>query len=212
MNEDYWENFYRSHKRSRHSSFADFVATRISGQASLFEFGCGDGRDAAWFSRALGWNVIASDRVVGGWESAEPKKASDDSPGTLAFFILDLSDFDEIAECIRGLFRPTGTATNVFYSRFVLHSISSEEESNLLAAVAAYGPKRHKVCFEYRSLDDVSTPKTFGSHDRRYIDHAGLLDRLTQMGYEIEFEVMGRGLAVFGDEDPHVGRVIAARA
>ena len=74
-----------------------------------------------------------------------------------------------------------------------------------------YGPSEHRLCFEYRTTDDSSLPKTFEGHDRRYIDHTDLVGRLRGLGYVIEIETASQGLAVYGEEDPFAGRVIARR-
>ena len=210
MNEDYWEAFYLSQRISGHSSFAEFVAATIDEEASMLEFGCGDGRDAFWLSEACGWEVSATDRVAEGWVTSYGSAMSTPRKGSLQFSTLDLAQFDQVDEVVRS-FTLTGAekGTAVFYSRFVLHSISAEEEQCLLNAIRSHGPLEHLVCFEYRTIEDASTPKVFNNHDRRYIDHNAFLSHLRSLGYSIEFETMGQGLAPYKSEDPFVGRVIA---
>ena len=210
MNENYWEAFYSSHKISGHSLFAEFSAAKIEGEASMLEFGCGDGRDAFWLSGTCGWRVSATDRVAEGWRASHGYAMSPTKKGSLRFSTVDLAQLAQVQEAVKSFSLTEGAKEKaVFYSRFVLHSITPEEERNLLHAIRTHGPTGHHICFEYRTVEDASTPKVFDGHERRYIHHTAFLDHLRSTGYSVEFETMGQGMAPYKGEDPFVGRVIA---
>ena len=74
-------------------------------------------------------------------------------------------------------------------------------------------------CIECRSINDplartgdvLSPDERIAGHYRRFIVLPELLEKLQQQGFQILEQVESNGLAVFGDEDPVVIRVLAAR-
>ena len=52
MDENYWENYYKSHRNpTASSSFAIFCTKYIQNSKTLVELGCGNGRDSVFLSR-----------------------------------------------------------------------------------------------------------------------------------------------------------------
>lgn len=212
MNENYWQTFYESHQISFPSRFAKTVARFFEGEVSAIEFGCGTGRDAVWLSEKRGWRVAATDRVSEGWKASELAGVPRFESRLLEFATLDLAQKSDVINTVRRFGERVGeTEKAVFYSRFLLHSISSEEERILLSAIHSYRLPDSYICFEYRTMEDEPLQKTYTSHQRRYIDHDNLLVRLASMDYTILFHAKGQGLAPYKKEDPFVGRVIARR-
>lgn len=91
----------------------------------------------------------------------------------------------------------------IFYSRFFLHSISDIEILDFINMI----PKKSWFVAEYRVIGDK--PVVYKGHKRNFIDQNWLLTVLIQKGYEIRFSQVSRDLAVYKNENPLIGRVIA---
>jgi len=50
MLNNYWTQFYKTHRRQKESSFARLVEETISTGSVLVDLGCGDGRDTVFFT------------------------------------------------------------------------------------------------------------------------------------------------------------------
>ena len=94
----------------------------------------------------------------------------------------------------------------------------AEEECAIAAAHELLLPGG-MFCIECRSINDplarkgdvLSPDERVAGHYRRFIVLAELLDRLRAQDFEIAEQQESSGLAVFGDEDPVVIRVLALK-
>jgi hypothetical protein len=76
------------------------------------------------------------------------------------------------------------------------------------------------LMIECRSINDplalvgeaISPTERIHGHYRRFIVMADLLQTITDAGFHIKSAVESKGLAVFGNEDPVVIRVIALKS
>ena len=91
----------------------------------------------------------------------------------------------------------------VVYSRFFLHCLSQEQILEIIENTSNY------FVAETRIVGDV--PVLYTDHPRFFVDFEWLKKALQDKGFMLLYEDSGRGLAVLGEEDPLVGRVIAKK-
>lgn len=91
----------------------------------------------------------------------------------------------------------------IFYSRFFLHSITDIEILDFINMI----PKKSWFVAEYRVIGDK--PVIYKNHKRNFIDQDWLLTCLVNREYEIRFSQVRRDLAIYKNENPLIGRVIA---
>jgi bifunctional enzyme CysN/CysC len=203
--EEHWKAFYtRATVASNPSPFAESVAEGLEGGRSILEIGCGNGRDASFFSRQ-GHAVTALDR-----SAAAIEKCREDYADLAIDFLA--GDMTEHADVLRDGF-------DLVYSRFVLHAMPLQEEiGTLQAAFSALRPGG-EILIECRSINDplarqgevIGPTERIHGHYRRFIIMEDLQARLETAGFEVLSAIEGNGLAVFGDDDPVVIRVRARK-
>ena len=203
----YWDTVYRQTTGVQDpSAFALYVGRTLQkGKMQLLDVGCGNGRDAAYFSR-LGhdvWAIDASRSAIDLCRQLHPHSPTKFQHGT--------------AETLAA--ERTAPGFDIVYCRFVLHAMTMKEEAAF--CLAGYGLlKEHgRLAIECRSVNDPMirlgevlspTERIFG-HYRRFVVMDELLERLKSIGFTIEERTESNGLAVFKDEDPVVNRIIARR-
>jgi tellurite methyltransferase len=208
MDKIYWENFYKKSgfdsNINNQSTFASFCLKKYLNGKNLriVELGSGNGRDAIFFTEN-GNDVIAVEQadsgigVIRGKENREIKlKLVTDN-----FLTHDYS-----------LYKPV----NVFYSRFTLHAITSEEEDIMLRAVSDNLTENGLLCIEARTINDplygqgekvdVNTFKT--DHCRRFIDTKEFLDKILKMKFSLLYFNEGNNMSIYKDDNPVLMRII----
>ena len=201
----YWDSYYRQHTGVLEPSpFAEVSrdVLRTKGATTLIEVGCGNGRDAVFFANS-GFEVTALDT----------------SPAAIDFC---RSSHGRVAEFRVGALSTHAAArasSDAVYSRFVLHAMTLDEEIDFLKAATAVVRPGGNLLIECRSIQDplarkgkiVSPTERIHGHYRRFIVLDEIIQRVTAAGFEIESAIEDNGLAVFGDEDPTVIRLIATK-
>lgn len=91
---------------------------------------------------------------------------------------------------------------DTYYARFFFHSVPEEVEDAVLDQVEGL------LLAECRAVGDDSFTD---DHYRRLIEPNVFLSKLIDGGFVIKYFELGHGLAVYGDEDPLVFRVVAER-
>ena len=177
MDDQYWQNFYKTFQVNKPSDFAVFAAKYLKLDDKVLELGCGNGRDAYYLSRHC-------ESVVG----IDANNKPDD--------VLNVSFQQSLVEKV-----DIGVA-DVVYARFFLHSVPQEVEEIILKRCAGM------LLAEFRSDRGVSPSN---DHYRRLINFHKFLNRLYDNGFQVVFATETNGLAVFGDEDPIVIRVVATK-
>lgn len=208
---DYWNSFYAGKNLSflalpsQFATFAlgeiltgDWGGDRIDG---VIEFGCGNGRDSHFFS-SYGLEVLAIDASVEAIEICQARnqyvnasflsrRATESGPDIEAFLV--------------------GKKKIAVYARFFMHAINDEDQQEFLRILGRNLPEGCPLFFEYRTLADAEQEKIFGDHYRRYLDHEKTLLSIEDAGFSVIYEVEGRGLAKYKDEDAKVGRCLAVK-
>ena len=113
---NYWEDYYKNHQDpGEESPFARFVVPFLNDSSSLYELGCGNGRDSIFFEK-FGVNIVAFDQCKNEVAYLNEQYKT----GSLSF---EEADFTNIGE--RSL-------VDHVYSRFTLHSVNEEQEMRTL--------------------------------------------------------------------------------
>lgn len=100
----------------------------------------------------------------------------------------------------------------LLYNRFFLHSIDEKQERHFLGSLQKNMISGDMLYMEFRSDLDETLPKTYGKdHYRRYVKTDNLLISLSNLGFEIKYQVTGQGMAIYRGEDPFVSRIVAMR-
>ena len=201
---DYWNKYWAEHSVPfAPSLFAKFVLQHLPPQAMLCELGCGNGRDAVYFSMN-NICVDAYDLACNEIEYLQKKYASTN----LQFFVGDFSKLFSVEE-----------KYNAIYSRFTIHSVTEEQEDAVLAWAYTALKKGGCVFFESRSIKDpllqtgekLSSNENFTDHYRRYMDAEKFQKKLLKLGFDIVYREESDLFAPYGDEKPMIVRIIAKK-
>jgi adenylylsulfate kinase-like enzyme len=199
----HWSDYYSSGSApAKPSPFAESVNGSIARGSKLIEIGCGNGRDSFFFARE-GHKVKALDPS----ESAIEACRAADAGGAISYYQGTLPG---IAETLPNDF-------DVAYSRFVIHAMPLVEEVRTLEAVAGVLSKGGRFYVECRSINDpmaregevISPTERIHGHYRRFIIKEELEERLETVGFKVIESIESKGLAVHGDDDPMIIRVVA---
>ena len=203
----HWDEYYKKDKAPLFPSpFAEYVANKLSTKQDILEIGCGNGRDSKYFS-SKGHHVTGLDRSRAAIELCKNLYSSDEP---VEFFYGTITD---IAKTNKKKF-------DLIYSRFVIHTMSLDEEMKTLKISYNLLKKRGNFFIECRSVNDplsnkgqiLSRTERVEGHYRRFIILDEFIQRLVQVGFEVIETTESNGLALFGEEDPMVIRVKAIKA
>ena len=106
------------------------------------------------------------------------------------------------------------------YSRFTIHSINRNQEQVLLGNLYRGLRPGGKLFIEVRGINDPLFGKGklvehnayfYDNHYRRFIVLDELVDSLEQRGFRVEYAQERTGFAPYGNDDPPVIRVVAAK-
>jgi bifunctional enzyme CysN/CysC len=201
----HWKNYYSKDIAPVHpSSFAEHVINQLDSGRDILEIGCGNGRDAAYFSSNEHY-VDAIDRSEAAIELCKQKYSNTN----LNYNAGEISQLDEICN----------KKYDVVYSRFVIHAMPVQEELILLQKVFQILNEGGLIFIECRSINDplsrkgevISPTERIHGHYRRFIIPEELHDRLTNNGYEIISMSETSGLSVHDEDDPVLIRVKASK-
>lgn len=204
-NRTYWDQYYKNQICTTDPSpFARYVATLVNPGKQLVELGCGNGRDALFFA-AQGLEVLALDMspvAIEGLQRLHVPHAE--------FQCGDFVNSD--------IHQPS--SHDYVYSRFTLHAINFNQEQVLLQRVFSGLKPGGKLFIEVRSNHDPLYGKGrqvernayfYDNHYRRFLVLEELVGSLEKYGFQVEYAQEGQGFAPYGNDDPPVIRVVAAK-
>ena len=203
----YWNKFYEDgNKTIFPSQFAVMLASTVSSEFDIVDLGCGNGRDTFFFSQ-LGYRVVGIDQS----EVAIRSNLSRSLGGrqdNVRFVQANFSDREkiELAANINGI-----KSKKIYYCRFVLHSITDDEEDKLFSTLVELIKPEDKFYAEFRTEKDRNKEKIFGSHFRRFLNGEAFLQRCSDRGLVPDYFIEGVGMATFRSEDPVVARVVLVK-
>lgn len=201
---EYWDLYYAERKVPETPSlFAQWILPQMKKQKNVLDLGCGNGRDSIFFYHN-GMNVTAIDASPQVIESLKNKIKQNN-----IYFICD--DFVCSSMIFAGQY-------DYCYSRFSLHAINEKQELEVIKNVFKVLKNGGKFYIETRSVADEIYGKGvkvgedsyyYNGHFRRFIRKECLLERLKEVGFEIEYEKESKGFAPWEGADPFVIRIIA---
>ena len=204
-NTDYWNQYYQNKVCSTQPSpFAQYVSTLVEPGKTLVDLGCGNGRDAIYFA-GLGLEVVAIDLSPTAIQMLQEQQV----PNTRFL----CGDF---------IHHPAHTPRcyDYAYSRFTIHAINPKQEALLLQTMYQCLKPGGKFFIEVRSVHDPLYGKGqpvernaffYDNHYRRFIVLAELTHALETYGFRVEYAKESTGFAPYGNDDPPVIRVVAAK-
>lgn len=109
--------------------------------------------------------------------------------------------------------------SNTLYSRFVLHAIHESLEDKILDYATTHFASGGKMLHEFRTIRDplmqqgdvLSETERLTTHYRRFLNPDVFREKLAVRGWKELFFVESDELAVFGDENPVVARIVAEK-
>lgn len=205
--QSYWNRYYekKDAKLLKPSNFAVAVANNICSGKQLLELGCGNGRDSLFFANK-GLYVTGVDASDAAIQALCHQVEGNDH----AMFICD-----DFVKC-RAVFQ---RQYDYIYSRFTLHAITDEQESELLSNIKEAMFSESLLFIEARTIHDDIYGKgekveenafIYDGHFRRFIDPEVLKRKMEKMGYRVISIEENRGFSPTQDSDPVLLRVTAS--
>lgn len=203
-NKLYWKTYYRNNRKpAKQSSFAEFCLNNyISANSELLELGCGNGRDAIYFSKN-NIKVVALDLCKEELSFLEKQNYNNN----LTFKATDFTKYKS-----KELF-------DVVYSRFTMHTISYEQELltiknsfyNLKTGGLFLIEARSDKDELYQQSKKLSNTEGITDHYRRFINFEKILKNLEISGFNIIFSTEQQNLAKYKNENPYIIRIVAQK-
>ncbi len=201
----YWDAFYatKAHKvPAEPSPFARWVAERQPRATSLVDVGCGTGRDSLWLA-AQGIRVLGFDYSQAAVKYA--RECAHKRGQSATFRQLNLYDLRQLLSA--GALVGREQHADAVYARFLVHALEDEGRQNLWRfSRSVLAGTKGRLYLEFRTKP---TDHAFGEHYRKFVSPQTVRSELRGYGFDIEHCEDGHGLAVHGDEDPRVCRLIA---
>ncbi len=197
---NYWQNFYKNKKLHKNidfpSQFAIFCIGEKSDENNLIEFGCGNGRDALFFSKYFK-KIYAFDKSK---FAIDYNKKNFSKIKNLNFYKYDIND--------KFRFIKLKNKKKFIYARFFLHTLNNNEINHFTKLCSYLLNKNEKVFCEYRTVKDKSKKKVFRNHFRNYLNPKNISKIFKSQKLIRFYEVEGQGFARYKTEDAHVARQI----
>ena len=203
---EYWNEYYkRGNAIAEPSLFAQFAVKDMEAGKNLLELGCGNGRDSLFFMNR-GINVTAIDASNEVISKLQTVYKSED-----ICFVCD--DF----VCSPAIFV---RQYDYCYSRFSLHAINTEQESEVIRNVFKALKDGGKFFVEVRSVNDELYGKgeqvekhsyIYDGHYRRFVVLEEIKRKLQRVGFTILYAEEKQGFAPLGEMDPPVIRIVAEK-
>ena len=161
--------------------------------------GSGNGRDAMFLAKFCK-NLIAVDGSKIAIEDCK-KRSSQKGIKNIEF----IDSFVEDSNLVKKI------QSNI-YSRFFLHSISEEDENEVIILISKLlGNNKGSIYLEFRTTQDEFLSKYTGSHFRRYIDPEILINKFSKYGFSVRYSVEGLGFAKYKVDDAYVARLVLSK-
>lgn len=207
MDKEYWKRIYmQQNEEHQPSLFAKHIAETYGVESrKLIELGCGNGRDSIFFAR-MGADVTAIDQCENAVTFMQPLI------GKGIWF--ECRDFTKMSD-YSSLF-------DIVYSRFTLHSISAQEEKQVVEWAHRNLENGGLFCIEVRGqkneiyrlgepVDSEPDAFVYNNHYRRFLNFDSFCEELRNHGFEIVYAAEQKGFAPYNGTDETYIRVIAQK-
>ena len=207
----YWDRFYRKDHPDigAASTFARCCMSLLPVSSSIFEIGCGNGRDAVFMARN-GLRVLASDASTIAIDRLREQTWALEPNHVLRLIATPVERLED---------RHAGTLDAV-YMRFFLHAVEAPVASSALNWAFRNLRPGGRLFAEARSVLGSLYGKgrpagrdafIHDDHYRRFIRTPELEAEIVEIGFRVDEIVEADGLAVHGSDNPVVVRVFATR-
>jgi hypothetical protein len=193
---------------SEPTPFARWVADTHPGDRLLVDIGTGTARDAIWFAEEHGREVLALDYAHGMLRHGRRRLQNSAAADRVDLVDLNLYDIRQVLSLGAQLSR--AEAPPDLYARFTFHDLAPGGRDNVLRLASMTLRRGGLLFLEFRTTADRPRQRTFPEHPlRHFLDPDAVVRRIRRHGGRVVERVDGTGLARFGDEDPHVCRLVA---
>lgn len=197
---NYWQNFYKNKKFHKKidfpSQFAIFCIGEKLNESNIIEFGCGNGRDALFFSKYFK-KVYAFDKSKFAIDYNKKKFLKNKN---LNFYRYDINDKFKLIKL--------RNKKKCIYARFFLHTLNDHEITVFTKLCSSLLKKNEKVFCEYRTKKDKFQKKVFRNHFRNYLNPKNISRIFKSQKLNKIYQVEGQGFAIYKNEDAYVSRQI----
>lgn len=210
MDIEYWDKYYKRNGTneliSDCSTFAAFCLDNffVDPGMTIIELGCGNGRDAVYFAQNE-LKVVALDQSITGVKIAKKR--------------LDVAKshyLDTVSADFVKMDYAKYTHVDAFYSRFTIHSISSDDEAKLLPKIFHALNSGGLFCIEVRTTSDPlygigenCGDNTFSTdHRRRFVNSDKFLHSVLALGFKLVYFTERDNLSVYKDDNPVLMRIV----
>ena len=217
MDKQYWDKFYKNHSNrvdiSEYSTFASFCCESFFGKESktIVDLGCGNARDALFFAEQEHY-ILAVDQSID--DKVKTQKTHINLEFLESDFIRPKYYFND---GVTSYYHPTANKIDVFYSRFTIHSITEEDQKELLPKVYNLLDTGGLFCIEVRTTKDpkfgvgkhiCDTTYFNDGHTRRFVDSQKFLNTVLSLGFKLLYFNEQDNLSIYKDDDPVLMRII----
>jgi SAM-dependent methyltransferase len=210
VEEVYWAHFYAHNTYASGSTFQSLVQSLPDLPEVIVDVGCGDGRDTYAFAAAGRRKVTGIDRSHVAIREARRRAELWGRSDALSFQVCDVGEPVRVRAALRDA--RDASRPMVFYLRFFLHSVTQDVQDALMSAIADCARPGDHLAAEFRTDKDAANHKVHGNHYRRF-QNGPAFGRLLRDVHRFVplLEQEGTGFSPYGDEDPHLYRVVARR-
>lgn len=208
--DSFWSTYYHTTHgdnplTSEPSTFTLFCSPYLLGGERVVEFGCGNGRDAAFFN-ARGLRYTGVDACPEAIKRCEQRRLP-----SCRFVNASFTD-EHLPETL-------AAAADVVYSRFTLHSVSAEGERAAFDIARRLLRPAGLLLVEARSVNDprygsgerVAEHAFRDTHFRRFLHLGDTVARLEAAGFEVASASEETRAANFAADKAVVVRIVARR-
>lgn len=211
MDKNYWKSIYsKQSEDEKPSPFATYVVENIGvAGKTIIELGCGNGRDAICFANANAAKVEAIDQCDNIIELLQHRFKQ---VNNLSFTCRDFTQMDD----------SSGTKYDIVYSRFTLHSVSKEQQHDVISWAFRNLNPSGNLCVEVRGQKNEifrtgtpveGEPDAFilNNHYRRFLQFESFCKELEDCHFHIDFAKEQKGVAPYKGQNETYIRVIATK-
>lgn len=206
---NYWDGYYSRGSSAPlvPSQFAAFCANEFSEYSHIVDIGCGNGRDALFFSRC-GFTVSGLDLSTEAIRLCEQRAQALPAESRPSFITGSLGMLVEEGTSV---FQDESPPSALLYARFLVHAITVADEIRLIEGVVSYLRSLKAggaFAVEFRTHRDSALSKETKPHFRRFVDPLSFASNCVSKGLRCVYHVEGFGYAKFRNDDAHVARMI----
>lgn len=202
---DQWAHFYArrgSAVPTTPTDFARWVLPRTHADR-LIDMGCGNGRDSVFFAEN-GRRVVAMDAVPAALNTARQLAGKRGVP--LRTRRINLDSLRETLAA--GALDARAQGSTDVYGRFLAHCLGHDSMDHFWRYSSMVLSSGGRCFLEFRTPEDRGRQKHFNRRPHRYVQPERIAAGARSRGGRVVEQQEGTGMAVLGDEDPWMCRMV----